>query len=351
MNSINFDLYYENEELNMIIDDSCHISFEGNSINVDSISKMLYVYDIELYKELLNDLLSFSNNQLKEAYEKVVGYPDNLERIKDLKDCYKHGLIIPFVGAGLSIQCGAPGWRRFLHSLAPNSETKEAKHIELLLSAGKLEEVAGALYSYIGKEKFCEKMDHAFSIEYPTLGGVNYLPRLSIDQIVTTNFDRLIEKAFSRKGLQLEINKGTEASDIRRPGTIVLTKIHGDFNYNKTRVFLKNEYEKAYFSTDGAVNFDLELPKFLKNIYQNYRLLFIGCSLNLDTTMKVFKSVKDGNESKRFKHYALSEYIEDEGQRIIRENFLNSHGIFPIWYEEGQHEQSIMAILASLQKK
>ena len=47
------------------------------------------------------------------------------------------------------------------------------------------------------------------------------------------------------------------------------------------------------------------------------------------------------------KHYALLEKPNNEGERVVRENFLAERGIFPIWYDL-QHDEAITALLDGL---
>src|SRR5260221_9999257 len=109
--------------------------------------------------------------------------------------------VLPFVGAGLSIPFGFKGWQEFLLTMeSPIPREKISQRIE----QGEFEETAQDLLEALGDFDFQD----ARSIEFgekklaavsPT-GAASYLPRLTDGPIITTNFDRILEKVFADSG-------------------------------------------------------------------------------------------------------------------------------------------------------
>jgi hypothetical protein len=47
-------------------------------------------------------------------------------------------------------------------------------------------------------------------------------------------------------------------------------------------------------------------------------------------------------------HYALLPLPSDDGERKTRQKFLADRSIFPIWYPDGEHDESIEALFVKL---
>ena len=77
-------------------------------------------------------------------------------------------------------------------------------------------------------------------------------------------------------------------------------------------------------------------------------LLFLGCSLSVDRTISSMKEiVKEFTPEALPRHYALLE-LKSSDDRITRKKHLSEANIFPIWYEEGEHDESVEALLLKL---
>ncbi len=93
----------------------------------------------------------------------------------------------------------------------------------------------------------------------------------------------------------------------------------------------------AYGSAVPAeVDLQLPLPRLLRLLLQNRALLFVGCSLNQDRTVKILHQVTV--EYPELAHYAIVELPAGEPEILQRDRFLSDHGIRPLWYPTGKHE-------------
>ena len=61
----------------------------------------------------------------------------------------------------------------------------------------------------------------------------------------------------------------------------------------------------------------------------------MGCSLIADRYLKILHAHYSENADFMPEHFAILDAPDDEAERITRDQFLASHGINPIWFEEG----------------
>jgi hypothetical protein len=81
------------------------------------------------------------------------------------------------------------------------------------------------------------------------------------------------------------------------------------------------------------------LPSALQYFYCKRVLLFLGCSLKMDRTLKLFAQFKkDGKIGKYDYHFAIVERPIGESDVKTRESDLTNLQIQPLWYRSGRHE-------------
>src|SRR5579872_7186603 len=128
--------------------------------------------------------------------------PSNAGFLDDLRDrlaCARTISLLPFVGAGLSVPMGFPCWREFLGNLA--AECGQAIAVESLVKEGRFEEAAEVVERELGEAIFNRRVAHTFgertSKQCELKGAVLALPDLADGAVVTTNFDRVLERVFA----------------------------------------------------------------------------------------------------------------------------------------------------------
>jgi hypothetical protein len=213
-----------------------------------------------------------------------------------------------------------------------------------MLKAGLYEEAAeeleNALTAFGFRSAIEDKYgDHVFEGK-DIAGAIRLIPRIANGPIITTNFDRIIERAFAGEACPFEsIVSGAKPDMINRAiqqDRRRLIKLHGDWEEGTDRILTKTEYQKHYGSDDGqAVDLTQPLPRMLKLLLTGRSLLFLGCSLNQDRTVRVLEKVV--LESHEIEHYAILELPSTVGQRREKNKFLAKHNVRPIWYPTRQH--------------
>jgi len=120
-------------------------------------------------------------------------------------------------------------------------------------------------------------------------------------------------------------------------GNKLLVKLHGNCDLVAERVLLKDEYSIAY--ADGNA-----VKDFFNRILFGQSLLFIGCSLNVDRTIQSMIGVVEEYGAEALpRHFAFLE-LKNDDDRVARKKQLARANIFPIWYPEGEHDDSIEAL-------
>ena len=325
------------------------------------------IYKIEKFNEYINE--KYGDTEFFKKYNVPVcealkqfdnlSYDDEFEqwKIKNKKELLninasrdnfnqlvriiQKGKVVPFIGSGLSAPMGLPTWAKYLLDLSSELSIKE--EISDYINKSEFEEVAQFISEKMGATNFNSRVDSKFvSISQKIKGIISSLPKLSNGTIVTTNFDSLLEEVYSNAGIRLEVIYGKEDKEFHRSfakGDDYLLKLHGSIKDTNSRVFTKSEYESAYLDASRNIDFQKPLPENLSKIYKNATLLFLGCSLENDRTMQLFKSIMEHEDERKIpRHYAFLSSPEKLEDLIEKEKFLTEHMIFPIWYPKGEYE-------------
>ncbi|HJP90748.1 MAG TPA: SIR2 family protein [Pyrinomonadaceae bacterium] len=250
--------------------------------------------------------------------------------------------VLPFVGAGLSIPFGFKGWQQFLLTIDSTvSRQKIAKRIK----QGQFEEAAQDLLDALGPFDFQDVLTMEYGTQKLTdvsvKGAVSYLPRLASGPVITTNFDRVLEKVFDDSGARFEERiwgpKVQTAIKAVIQNKRYLLKLHGDVDDDADRVLTLNEYAKRYGvkNKPDQIDFKKPLPHLLQILLTNRPVLFLGCSLHNDRIVKLIKQL--GGPAANLPHYAIVEHPGDKDFHQKNKIFA-SYGIRRIWYPKGEHE-------------
>ena len=302
--------------------------------------------DEEAYKQAFED---WKNNRKIELMEKGKNFLKkfNIEsRFEALKKQYKNERLNLFLGAGISIPSGYKSWTDMLIYLQSHTNKISKEEINQLIEDGKYEEAAQLLYDKLGSALFNKLLKDEYILEKDEIkGSVNFLPlAFQNSHIITTNFDNLIKNVYEEKGLNFDdIILGFdeyEIVELLNSQSRLLIKLHGKANSPTKRILTKNEYEEFYHKHD----LKLTLEKIMHN-----SLLFMGCSLNNDRTIKVMKEIiQEKKHISLADHYAFIQLNDDnQNNKDEIEKELAKANIFPIWYDD-DHDESIEAFLLLL---
>ena len=169
--------------------------------------------------------------------------------------------------------------------------------------------------------------------------GHYFLSTLNCNWIVTTNYDRLIERDVLPNAAVVT-GQDVQAIDYYhriQPKDEVVFKLHGDIGRPVTIPFTDEKFETLY--NDERIN------AFLVDLITKRSLLFIGTSLSksekyYDYLKELFERYASTDSAGvKFRHFALLHSPMNDSNEINliekeeREKKLNKIGITPIWYE------------------
>lgn len=289
------------------------------------------------WKQRKYDTLISKADEILELY-------DNKNRFKQLKLIYERGSVIPFIGAGLSIPSEYPSWTELLYDIQENTNITKTE-LDILLSKGQYEEAAEILLLDMGAPAFNELLQNTYGIDLPIKGAIQYLPYLFDKAVITTNYETILKRVYDNANKSFEEQLcGSDADEFSislGAGKRTLLKLHGDFAREKSRILTLTEYNKHY--GDNKV-----LGRLIADTFFNRTMLFIGASLNKDRTIsEMTKYVKEKGYNRCVKHYCFLE-APDKKKRLLIRNRLADCNIFPIWYQQGEHDISIEALFIKL---
>ncbi len=288
-------------------------------------------------------------------------YKINAEHLDGVLEGVKRGSVIPMVGAGFS--AGAyPLWRNLLLDWAKGFGSVFENEVEGLLNEGKFEEAASRVEEEMGENTFRDAIKNEFG--EPTLrDAYNKLtrerrgfPQIFRGCVLTTNYDRLLERAYDEAGLGIEsvcphgeYHRAQAEGGLQR-GDRMLFKLHGDAWDPTNAVITRDDYNRFYGSKGGTGK-EKTLVDHMRNAFTGKQALFLGCSLSKDRTLDVLKGC-----CKNMTQYALVELpketrndkdpfspilVDSKGLQIPaykdKRLWLDSLGIRPIWYPYGEH--------------
>ena len=169
------------------------------------------------------------------------------DRTLDLRQHLATGEVGAFVGAGMSIGAGLPGWYDLIAELSarigyelppPKWATGDA-----LIDAAQAYVNRQGLHSLISHLK--DRLDTTG--KQPTAAH-RALARLPISLVFTANFDDLLERAYRDAGKRVEVVvRDSSIPFMRRgPDIVNIVKLYGDLDQPDTIVLARQQYE-SYF--------------------------------------------------------------------------------------------------------
>lgn len=192
----------------------------------------------------------------------------------------------------------------------------------------------------------------------------NFFPRLFSDLLVTTNYDKALERcypsifSYSYSDLKAEneneeswlyqaveekLNQmqarlqGTDwAAGIAVPDIPMLLKVHGSIEQASNIALSRERYKSVYKG---------EMPELFGLICQRSSLIFMGCGLREDRILDELKAQKHRVEEEAdhsFRHFAFyPEPESDEEKKELRQR-LDGYGIYPIFYSKSALSGSLL---------
>jgi hypothetical protein len=314
-------------------------------------SKALFSGDRSGYDEAFQEFRkerrheALSESYFLEQFGDDHWFQRNVDHFIQLVDLMYAGVVVPFVGAGISASGGFSTWKDHLRRQGKTAHIASA-HIEELLASGAYETVLEEIEAVRGRDVFINEIRDEFSRNLTIPDVVWGISELFTNTVITTNYDRLIELSYETgEKDKVQVINGLNALEKPDPKKITVIKLHGDIREPKRCILSKNQYDEAY--GNGSLNMHKSIPKLLAYHYKNSSLLFLGCSLRNDRTVQVFEAIKEsmGEEEETKQHFSIEQAPESLEEIAQRNAELAKLGITPIWFEK-EHYELVESILS-----
>ena len=181
--------------------------------------------------------------------------------------------LLVFVGAGVSANSGLPTWSKLINLLSKGVETSFSNDYLKL---------AELYYQSVGKVDYQKSIQELFSGNFQPNELHLLLEKLKPSNIVTTNFDCLIENQFSKSPLNYDVIAKDSDIPKSKPRHLII-KMHGDLK-NENFVLKESDY-KSYKN-----NFK-NIKNLVNSLIMTHTLLFIGYSLNDETLNNILYDI------------------------------------------------------------
>ncbi|WP_240655039.1 SIR2 family protein [Croceicoccus ponticola] len=213
--------------------------------------------------------------------------------LKDYPEALIGGGGAVFVGAGVSMGAGYPSWASLLTEVGEELGVQSGELHDLAALAqwsiqenGSATQVRNVIKEQIGAE-------HAVPVT------LEIIARLPVKFIWTTNYDRLVERAFGSVNRPIDTVSGAADLALRAtPGATRLFKMHGSVERLDDVVISTDDYE-LYRSKRGAF-----LP-LLQAHLSSMSMLFLGISFTDPNIRHVLSLIRESFTSAPPEHFAI----------------------------------------------
>jgi hypothetical protein len=198
-----------------------------------------------------------------------------------------------FVGAGVSMAAGYPSWKKLLHEIGG----------ELGVDSGDVSDLAALAQWHIrqkaGATSIRQVIRDQIGAEHSVPASVEVIARLPLRHIWTTNYDKLIERAFAAIGRPLDpISSGSDIAVKPRAGAVRLYKMHGSVDRLDDLVISTDDYE-LFRKKRGAF-----LPLLHAHL-SSFSILFIGLSFTDPNVRHVLSLIRENFSEAPPEHFAI----------------------------------------------
>lgn len=254
-----------------------------------------------------------------------------------------------FVGSGLSVASGLPSWQELIAEMITTCadcglRDDDQRDLNEALDKDAYLDVAEYCREKMGARRFHDLMVNVFrDPEIDCTDIHNILPSFNFPLVLTTNYDKLLEKAFftsSPNHLPPVYSYRNTASLARLLGEsrFFILKIHGDIDDVESLILTRQDYRNAIFNNAAC-------RATIFNLFASYSFLFLGFGINDPDLNLVLEDLYSTYGGFARNHYA---FIPDPGS--VRSRALsNNYNIEVIPYpHEGSHSKYMKDFLASL---
>jgi WD40 repeat protein len=192
------------------------------------------------------------------------------------------GECVLFAGAGLSARAGVPTWNQFLFDLLDHAvkhkviDSGYAQSLAAALNEGARDAAADGIVQMFGnqRELLQSFLQQYFQDAGPIASAHKLLQQIPFSSVITTNYDRLLERAFAeyaQEGLFTPKEAEPLLDALSQKRRFIL-KLYGLIERLETLIFAPIEYREALSS-------NISFSKFMEGIFFSRTFFFVGLGI------------------------------------------------------------------------
>lgn len=250
-------------------------------------------------------------------------YPESLIVIEDIRANIHR--IIPFVGAGVSKSVGLPLWMELFKEAKKFIPATHHNTFDLYYEKGDVDKIINFIYdtSSVIKNKESLKMkliepiiNSKIKDEILLDSIILDIVRCNLDYILTTNYDKLIEKTDALKNNLYSKSKNIltfEGFQMLEDSQFIF-HIHGDIDLLGSMVVTNSDYETLY---ENEAN-----KRILTGLINKRSMLFLGFSLKDKYFSEEFTNICESN-----KGYCTNYFVMINGNEGLKSEILRTNNV------------------------
>jgi len=267
---------------------------------------------------------------------------------KQLAESLKSNRCMLFVGSGPSVAAGYPSWDELVKELIEESAGAYPEKAESLKKYAADQKdplmVAEFARNKLGIQRYGQLLKKLFAAQkakpQPSHNG---MAKTNYRAVITTNYDKLIETAFTfERGYAPTVFTSESISSLGSTlfeGTFFIYKLHGDIFAPESIVLTSQDYDRLILRYP-------HVRSFLQAIFLNYIVLFVGYSLRDPDFQLVLKELRLIFEGNTPTHYALL----PDSHEFTAEHFMTRMNIQVIPYDPKDGHKEAEQFLEELRK-
>lgn len=158
--------------------------------------------------------------------------------LKEYTDALREGTAALFVGAGVSQAAGYVNWKELLREIATDLDLDIDRESDLVALAQYHVNHRG------GRQRISQLLIDEFLEDVELTESHRLIASLPVHCVWTTNYDDLLEVAFTEAGKRQDVKRRSQDfQTTRRRSDVVIYKMHGDKTEPAAAVLTKDDYE------------------------------------------------------------------------------------------------------------
>lgn len=209
---------------------------------------------------------------------------------------------IAYLGAGVSMSAGLPGWEKLISDCINRIDTghEDSKDLRIIRRFHRQNNLplCAELLQIHRLHSTTDYIEEVFANEKLSPTQVHHeIARIPFSFVFTTNYDRLMESAYEAHVPQLTWKSGEQLYEYLRKDNFAIIKLHGTVEDSKSIILTKSQYSK--------IDQDQSFTGAIETVFSFKTILFIGSSLRDPDLQRFLEQTRSRYGSRYGPHFAI----------------------------------------------